>query len=351
MNKSSQMPTDFTIHTAKRQGVIPLVGIWGGTGGGKTNTGLLFARGLAGPKGRIGVVDTEHGRSKYFADTIPGGFEHIDFPEPYSPERYLDALELLEKSCDVGIVDSLTHLWEGPDGIIDLHEQALDRMTKGSTDWKDRERLNWPAWREPKSRYKTVRDKILRFKIPLIVCLRGEQKSRLVKDAQGRNAVITDADTSPVFDRKFIFEMHVAMEVVQKDGHGGYIKFTPPFAKCSHEDIRRLLPGEGMAQLGIEHGERFARWCAGDNLSAPCLAGQKPATGAGGVSPALVALKKQFWLATDQIHHGIKDKLAQYLWDENLLELDRTLEDLTEPQLRAVFKAICAKLHVSPPTI
>lgn len=341
------MPTDFTIQTAKRQGVIPLVGLWGGTGGGKTNSALLFARGLAGPKGRIAIVDTEHGRSKYFSDTIPGGFQHIDFTEPYSPQRYLDALELLEKSCDVGVVDSLTHLWEGPNGILDLHEQALDRMTKGSTDYRDRERLNWPAWREPKAQYKTVRDKILRFKIPLIVCLRGEQKSRLTKDANGRNTVITDADTSPVFDRKFIFEMHVALEVVQKDGRGGYIKFTPPHAKCSHEDIRRLLPGEMQGQLGIDHGQRFAQWCSGDTLSAPSLGStQEKAAGAGGVSPALVALKKELWQITTHLHHGDKARLAQYLWDENLLELDKTLEELTEPQLRAVLQTVRRKLHL-----
>ena len=47
-----------------------------GTGGtGKTMTSLLAARALAGPEGKVGIIDTEQGSSHFYADRIPGGFD------------------------------------------------------------------------------------------------------------------------------------------------------------------------------------------------------------------------------------------------------------------------------------
>lgn len=265
----------FELKPATRQGVILLIELWGGTGGGKTESALRLARGLAGPDKRVGIIDTEHKRASYCIDRIPGGFHAIDFPAPYSPERYLEALNVLEQNADVAVVDSISHLWDAEDGILDLHEQALDKMTRGSTDWKERERLNWPAWREPKTRYKAVRNKLLGFKIPLIICCRGEEKTHLEKDGS-RNVVVTDKTTTPIFDKKFVFETHIALEVCQIDGKGGFIRYTPPFAKVSHADIRDILPEPGKGQLTVEIGERLAAWAN----EGPTMGRSKPQPGA-----------------------------------------------------------------------
>ncbi len=335
----------FTIKPATRQGLILLMGLWGGTGSGKTKSALLLARGIAGPKGRVAIVDTEHKRATYHKDSIPGGFNHIEFNEPYSPERYLEALEFLEANADAGVIDSLTHLWEGPEGILDLHEQVLDRMCKGKQDWSERERLNWPAWREPKARYKPVRDKILRFKIPLICCLRGEEKTRLIRDERGKNTVVTDLNTSPVFDKKFIFEMHVAVETVQYDGKGGFIRFPHPHAKVSNEELRTILPRAEMEQLTVEHGAALARWCAGgDKLEAPS---QSTGTAAPSDSPTVKKLKRELWEATTTKHHGDKAKLQQWLVDEMCMDPSATLEEMDENELQSVLALAKKKLNQS----
>lgn len=253
----------FEIKAATRQGIIPLLGLWGGTGSGKTHSALLIARGIAGPKARVVIIDTEGGRARYYSDIIPGGYERIDFDAPYSPERYCEALSVLEKGADVGVIDSASHAWEGPDGCLDLHEQALDRMLKDrKDDWGERQRMNWPAWREPKFRFAQMRSKILALRIPLIICFRGKIKSRMGKDDKGRNTVITDSNTTPIFDDSFIFEMHVAVECFQRDGRGGFIRFPMPYAKTSHRDIRALLPKEETEQLTLEHGAALAKWCS-----------------------------------------------------------------------------------------
>lgn len=253
----------FELKPATRQGIIPLIGLWGGTGGGKTESAIRLAVGMAGgdPE-KVGVLDTEGRRASYYSDLFKTKFRVSDFDAPYSPERYCEALDVLEKSADVGVIDSASHCWEGPDGVLDLHEQALDRMLKDKKDdWSERARMNWPAWREPKMRFAILRNRILAFKKPLVVCFRGKIKSRMEKDQSGRNTVVSDKHTTPIFDTEMIFQMHVAMEVYSIDGIGGHVDFPNPYAKTSHRDIRALLPKQGD-QLTVEHGIALAKWCS-----------------------------------------------------------------------------------------
>lgn len=337
MNNTSDRKS-FVIQQATRQGIIPLFGLWGGTGSGKTRSGLMLARGMAGPKGRVGIIDTEHRRACYYAD-IQGGFLVIDFAPPYTPERYWDALDELERNCDVGILDSASHLWEGPDGICDLHEQMLDRMV-GDGDWKKRESLNWPAWREPKQRFKPVKQKILGFTKPLIVCFRGEEKTRMVKDSNGRNTVVTDTTTSPIFDRKFIFEMHVAIETFQKDGIGGYVRFPMPYAKTSHTDLRNMLPKAEVEQLTVEHGAKIIHWCnnvSGTSTPPPATAQKKAPT-------EVAKLKNELFTLTDQFHNGDALKMAQYLLNEDHISDTEVVSDLGAARLTQVIASVKSKL-------
>lgn len=333
---------------ASRQGIIPLLGIWGGTGGGKTESALRLARGIAGPKGRLGVVDTESKRANYYADTIPGSFNSIDFDAPYSPERYIECLDLLERNADVGVVDSISHCWEGPDGILDLHEQTLDRMLKEKKDnWGERERLNWPAWRGPKLRWVPLRNRLLSMKIPLIICFRGKNKSHMVKGADNKNTVVTDQTTSPIFEKDFIFEMHVAMEMFQKDGRGGFVRFPMPYAKTSHRDIRALLPKSEIEQISIEHGAALAKWCA-----TPSGPGMTPESGnlspKSGTDDPRKALKQELWNLTTTVHNKNPAALLQFLHDENIITDEESLDSLGEARLKQVIEAVKKKQQPQP---
>jgi len=340
----------FEIKESTRQGIIPLFCLWGGTGGGKTESALRLARGIAGPKGRVGIIDTEGKRSGYYSDRIPGGFKRIDFDAPYTPERYVEALDLLEKSVDVGVLDSASHCWFGPDGVLDLHEQALDRMTKNSTDWKERERLNWPAWREPKLRFGFLRNRILGFKIPLMICFRGEAKTHMEKDDKGKNTIITDKTTSPIFDKNFIYEAHIAIECFQKDGAGGYIRFPMPYAKTSHADMRALLPKAEIEQLKIEHGAALAAWC-----STP----QGPGTSTAATTPLNQKIELLMTLrdVTTDIHGWAKElgatgwtiakpKMESWIRDE--LGQDTLVDSMTTDQLQETIAAAKRRLAKLP---
>jgi AAA domain len=129
----------FTPTKARREKMKAVVGFIGCSGSGKTAGALLTAYGMmreAYPDAKdeevwdkIGVIDTEHGRSKLYAgstfgDTHIGEFLHIDFEPPYSTERYNQAvLAMKGAGAEVIIVDSLSHNWQGEGGIVETHGQ------------------------------------------------------------------------------------------------------------------------------------------------------------------------------------------------------------------------------------
>jgi hypothetical protein len=127
----------FTPKKARREKQKAVIGFIGPSGSGKTVAALLTAYGMMKEKypesseeelwEKIGVADTEHKRSllcwgQTFGDVRIGDFIHIDFDAPYSTERYEGAVQSLKSSgCEVVIIDSLSHNWQGEGGIIETH--------------------------------------------------------------------------------------------------------------------------------------------------------------------------------------------------------------------------------------
>ena len=64
----------LNIAPAERAGAHLLIQLYGPPRSGKTYTALRVARGMVGPKGKIGVLDTESGRARLYSDKVPGGF-------------------------------------------------------------------------------------------------------------------------------------------------------------------------------------------------------------------------------------------------------------------------------------
>src|SRR6058998_1794704 len=83
----------LNIAPAERAGAHLLIQLYGPPRSGKTYTALRIARGMVGPKGRIGMLDTESGRARLYSDKVPGGFVVGELTPPYTPSRYLEAIE------------------------------------------------------------------------------------------------------------------------------------------------------------------------------------------------------------------------------------------------------------------
>src|SRR5678815_3621284 len=210
----------FTITPATRTGVKPLVGFYGRSGSGKTLSALYFARGIAGPTGRVVMIDSESGRGSLFADIVPGGYSTIDIEPPFSPERYQEAIEKAEANADCVVVDSMSHEHNGEGGVLDMQEAELERMA--GSDYRKRDQCKMASWIKPKIAHKKMVARLLRSKVALICCLRGEEKTHIVPGKDGeKTKIITDAFSSPIYDPRFLFELLLNFETVARDGQGG----------------------------------------------------------------------------------------------------------------------------------
>jgi hypothetical protein len=304
--------TTPTFRKATRQGIKLLIGLFGKSGGGKTRTALELARGIVGPSGRIGLIDSERGRGSIFADIVPGGYEVMDL-EAFTPEDYVAAFQSAQALVDILVIDSLTHEWNGEHGVLELQEEQLQCMA--GNDYKKREACKMAAWIQPKMRHNKLIRELLRSSIPVIFCLRGKDKTHIGKDSDGKIKVTTDDFSSPIYDADFIFEMLLCGEVYAKDGIGGY--FRPE--KITHPAVGPLLP-KFDEQFGGKHGQLLAQWAAGTGESKSALSPKEPDAGQ-------VAAKKALW-ADAKPHFGTVEKFLSYLISEGIIADGQTLADL-----------------------
>lgn len=89
----------------------------GPSGSGKTYSALLLAYGLCNDWAKICVIDTENHSADLYSQL--GEYNTISLTGPYTPERYMQAIDACIKAgIEVIIIDSLSHEWEY---IINFH--------------------------------------------------------------------------------------------------------------------------------------------------------------------------------------------------------------------------------------
>ncbi len=98
--------------------------IYGPAGCGKTLTSLLIAREIVGPKGKIALIDTEHGSSTKHARRVQ--FD-VTMLTNFHPARYVEAIQAAQKTHDLVIVDSMSHCWSGRGGVLQIVDAATAR--------------------------------------------------------------------------------------------------------------------------------------------------------------------------------------------------------------------------------
>jgi hypothetical protein len=115
---------EFQLHQAKRSKAKIKVGLQGPSGGGKTYSALLLAKGLVGDWSKIAVIDTENHSADLYSHL--GNYNVLHLEAPFTPERYISAIEACEKSSMQAIVvDSISHEWEGTGGILSIHSMMV----------------------------------------------------------------------------------------------------------------------------------------------------------------------------------------------------------------------------------
>lgn len=103
----------------RRQAKIKMA-LQGPSGSGKTMGALFIAYGLCQNWNKIAVIDTENYSASLYAHL--GKYSVLNIAAPFTPEKYMEAISFCtEAGAEVIIIDSISHEWEGPGGIIDTH--------------------------------------------------------------------------------------------------------------------------------------------------------------------------------------------------------------------------------------
>lgn len=155
----------------------------GPAGSGKSFTALRLAHSIA-KGGLIAAFDTERrSLSKYAGDPSwdGGNFEFIvdDEMPDFDVRRYIQAIQDAEKAgAVVMIIDSLSHAWAGPGGIL-----AFVDVKKGNSN------NGFSAWRDATPLHNKLIDTILSAKMHIIATLRVKMEYVQDKDANGKTSV------------------------------------------------------------------------------------------------------------------------------------------------------------------
>jgi len=165
----------MTLRKATRQKSKIRLGLSAVSGGGKTYSSLLIAKGLAkGDMSKVAIIDTENGSADLY--TQLGDYNVLPLESPYTPENYAKAINTCEDAgMDVIIVDSITHEWDGKGGILEIHAA----MTGNS----------FTNWASLTPRHQKFIDAILQSKCHIITTVRRKQDYEMTKDANGKMVI------------------------------------------------------------------------------------------------------------------------------------------------------------------
>ena len=233
--------SDLQIRSASRTESKARVGLSGGAGSGKTLSALLMARGLVDDWNDIIVIDSENNSADLYegfqvAGVTIGDFRVLPLKKPYSVQRYHRAIEMAEEAgAKCIIVDSLSHVWSGAGGALDL---------KGHLE-KTRGFNSWTAWREITPLYEKIIEKILSCKAHIIVTMRSKME-HVQENIDGKQTV-KKVGMEPIIRDGFEYEVTVFMEL-NHDNTAVATKDRTGIFKDTFE------------VLGIHSGERLKKW-------------------------------------------------------------------------------------------
>lgn len=206
----------------------------GPSGSGKTYSALLIAKGLG---GKVAVIDTEHGSASLYSDLLE--FDSLELTPPYSPERYVAAIQAAEKAgYEVLIIDSTTHEWSGSGGCLEINEQTAQAKYRGNT---------WSAWNETTPRHRRFIDSMLQCNMHIIATGRSKTETSQEDSGNGKKKVVKLGMKTEQRDG-FEYEFTCVLDIVH-DNH---------YAVAS-KDRTGLFNGEALV-INEHTGKSLLNW-------------------------------------------------------------------------------------------
>jgi hypothetical protein len=110
----------MNLTNACRKKVKMKMAIQGPSGSGKTIGSILVAKGLCDDWDSVAVIDSENHSASLYSNI--GRFKVLNITAPFTPEKYIEAINICARAgMQVIIIDSVSHLWDGSGGVLDIH--------------------------------------------------------------------------------------------------------------------------------------------------------------------------------------------------------------------------------------
>lgn len=156
------------------------VALSGPSGSGKTTSALLMAYGITGDWSKIALIDTEHNSAEHYAVSSTLGtteedtFNVLELEAPYTPDRYIQAIETCEQAdgIEVIVIDSASHEWNGKGGILEMKDSVGGKSS-------------FNAWEKVTPEHNKFIEKMLSSSCHLFACFRTKTDYILV-DKNGK---------------------------------------------------------------------------------------------------------------------------------------------------------------------
>lgn len=258
----------FQIRKAERKQSKIRLGLSGPAGSGKTHSALLVARGLVDKWEEVGLIDTESGRGDFYSHL--GEYNIIRLSAPFSPERFIEAIDAMEKAGMKAIVlDSISHEWEGPGGCLEINDALANSKFRGNT---------WSAWSETTPRHRRFIDRMIASPAHIIATVRN--KVDTVMDGSKVKKVGTKDLTREGFDYEMTLFFNIDhgshMAIATKDNTHLFDKIDPFLISQKTGEMIRAWSESGAA--GETTASEVADAPKPAPAAAPAPAPAKPAT-------------------------------------------------------------------------
>lgn len=205
------------------------------SGAGKTYSALLMAKGLVGDWSKIAVIDTENNSASLYEHL--GEFNAIDLTPPFTPERYIEAINAcVNGGMECIIIDSSSHEWNGAGGCIEINERLAQAKYRGNT---------WSAWNETTPRHDAFVNTVLQCPAHIITCTRSKMETIMGDDKKVKKVGMKDVQREG-----WEYELTVSLSI-DRDTH----------TAIASKDRTELFDGLDPFIITEDTGKLIKDWC------------------------------------------------------------------------------------------
>ncbi len=275
--------------------------ISGPAGAGKTWTALTLATALADGQG-MALIDTEHGSASKYADVF--SFDVLEL-DTFHPMNYITAIhEAEEAGYAVLVIDSLSHAWSGPGGVLEEKDRIAKQKYSGNS---------FSAWNDATALQNKLVQAILGSKLHVICTVRSKMEHVQEKDEKTGKSTVRKLGMAPVQrdDLPYEFDIFCSMEIDNT--------LIVDKSRCPD------LTGAVIAKPDAKVADILKAWLSGEPA---------PAKAPSYLDVYEAGKSKKLWLdvsgfcafATAELGVNVTKESARQLGADLLLQLDKAVE-------------------------